>query len=49
MELQTVTIDFLYLALTVLGDVLTGAVALLILLAVIDGLISGLQLLNRGD
>ena len=49
MDLQTITIDFVYLALAGLGDVLLGAVALLVLLAMIDGLISGLQLLNRGD
>lgn len=49
MPVQQITIDLIYMAATALGDVIMGLSALLVLLAVIDALVSGLQLLNRGD
>ena len=49
MPLQDVTIDFGYLVLTAMGDVFLAALAGVVLLAVIDGLISGLQMLRQGE
>lgn len=49
MNLEAQTIDSFYLLAVAMGDVILAGTAVLILAAMVDFLVSGLQLLNRGD